>query len=378
MGRTRKYGTGAVVQMANGRWEARLWIQPRPDTDDKPRRVTRRARTKEDAEQALRALMRESAIPKSAAVLRVAGPVTVEEFLKRWRTMLALEVVRGSIREEHAHGCARRVRDYVLPVAGRKRICDVRVADVDEIVLGMHRGGHAQGSIRHVVLAFRRMLRAAVKEELVADWVPATIVLPEQKFTGVRPTPSAAQFDAVLARLGEDPHPGALLVLLAAWTGARRGEVCGARWADFDLVAGTWTVRTSLSRAEGTLYEHAPKNGTERVVPLRRSVVRALREVRRAHPFRTYLAEMPELPGEPIVPNAISYVHRRIAIEVGAPGGMHSLRRYVATRLMNATGGDLDTTADVLGLKTIDVLRRHYVADRTERKVNAMTVAFGD
>ena len=365
----RRKSDGQIVETADG-WEARLWI---PATEDKKaRRATRRGRTKALAEAALRDLRREVAEPKAAAALRVRNRMTVEAFIGPWEALLAVEVVDGQIREEHAAKTLQRVRTHVLGELGGMRLCEVRASHVAGVSARLAAAGYAEarGARRAQDAGGRGEGRAG--RRLGAE-------VPGSAQDGPARRQASAFADTVrraAGAAGSRSASGALLVLLAAETGARRGEVCGARWEDLDLVGRSWTVRTSLSRA--VLVEHPlhPKNGLERVVPLPGFVAEALREARRGAPFRTWVGELDELPGEPINPNAISYVQRRIAAEVGAPGGLHSLRRYVATRLLNTTG-DLDLTAEIIGHKSIEVLRKRYVTTRDDRAATAMDAVFG-
>lgn len=50
-----------------------------------------------------------------------------------------------------------------------------------------------------------------------------------------------------------------MLFEVAAFTGLRRGELCGLRWSNVDLERGTITVRTQLVDVAGTVVEGPPK-----------------------------------------------------------------------------------------------------------------------
>jgi integrase len=56
-------------------------------------------------------------------------------------------------------------------------------------------------------------------------------------------------------------------------TGARRGEVCGARWGQFDLVAETWTKAASET-----------KQKRDHTVPLSAPALQLLHKMRPGHP----------------------------------------------------------------------------------------------
>src|ERR1039458_6192997 len=63
--------------------------------------------------------------------------------------------------------------------------------------------------------------------------------------------PSPKDVQALLVA-AEKVDPGlAVLLLLAALTGARRGELCALRWSDIDLKAGTLTIARSVYETAG-------------------------------------------------------------------------------------------------------------------------------
>jgi integrase len=67
--------------------------------------------------------------------------------------------------------------------------------------------------------------------------------------------------DAILAVVAPNPQ---LAFALGAFAGLRSGEIRALRWSDVDLVAGTVTIRSSISRG----VECSPKSGHQDVLPL--------------------------------------------------------------------------------------------------------------
>ena len=81
------------------------------------------------------------------------------------------------------------------------------------------------------------------------------------------------------------------------------------------------------------MYEHTPKNDERRSIPLPVFVVDALKAARRVRPFQTWIAEWPDVPGEPVHVDCVSAYFRTLAARCGAPTGLHSLRRFLLTKL---------------------------------------------
>ncbi|HVM95521.1 MAG TPA: site-specific integrase [Candidatus Acidoferrales bacterium] len=72
-------------------------------------------------------------------------------------------------------------------------------------------------------------------------------------------------------------------VAFAIYTGARRGEVLGLRWADLYLESNTVTIRRSLTRTHTRgLFFKEPKNGKARTITTPRTLATILKQHRTA------------------------------------------------------------------------------------------------
>ena len=87
---------------------------------------------------------------------------------------------------------------------------------------------------------------------------------------------------------------------LAAFTGMRRGEVCGLRWQDVDLEAGALSVRqtrTSAADADTGKGSHVivgePKSGKGRRIDLDPGTVKVLKAWRRQQAAEIARAQHP-------------------------------------------------------------------------------------
>lgn len=146
---------------------------------------------------------------------------------------------------------------------------------------------------------------------------------------------------------------------LALSTGARRGELCGLSWADYDAEGGALTIRCSLSQTRRGIALKATKTGRTRTLPLSRVANDALRS-QRALQARERLANggvyhnadgaiFADEVGRRITPMAASCAFERIARKAGiSTTRLHDLRHTAATTLLLA-GVDVRTAAGVLG-----------------------------
>jgi integrase len=151
----------------------------------------------------------------------------------------------------------------------------------------------------------------------------------------------ARQVAAVMAAAASDELEA--LWRVAVFTGMRRGEILGLRWADVDLDAGELSVRRTLSRgATSRLEAGEPKTAAgRRRVSLPPSVVDSLRR-HRVRQLEQRLAAGPAYgdqnlvfatdSGGVILPNALSLRFRRLIERAGVPViRFHDLRHTNAT-----------------------------------------------
>jgi len=131
------------------------------------------------------------------------------------------------------------LRLHILPPLGKKRLVEL----TREAIRGLHREIGKTRPVRanRVLAVLRAMLNFAMGEE--RQWVTANATAGIAKYKEharqrfLSPAEVARLTDA-LGAAREKASANALKLLLL--TGARRGEVLGATWAQFDLESGVW------------------------------------------------------------------------------------------------------------------------------------------
>lgn len=186
-----------------------------------------------------------------------------------------------------------------------------------------------------------------------------------------------------------DPRLAPLL-MLAALTGMRRGELCALRWSDVDLEVGMIEVSRSVVVVPGGFAEKSTKTNRGRAVALDSVGVAMLSQHRSnterwgaeagAEVFADAFVFSPLVEGTtPFRPDNVTSFFIRVRNEVKAPTvRLHDLRHFTATQLIGA-GVDVRTVAGRLGHSDPSVTLRvysHAIEDRERAAAEIMGQLF--
>jgi integrase len=219
-------------------------------------------------------------------------------------------------------------------------------------------------------------LSFAVKERRLLDRNPVSDIRRKPEPRGRTRFLSDAERGALLAACERSEWPALrALVLLAITTGARRGELIGLRWSDVDLKAARVLVCET-------------KNGEQRTLPLAGKALEALRElklqnsVRSAYVFPAPTVVLNRETGKPELDGPFEWFDKewKAALDVAgiADFRFHDLRHTTASMLA-AQGASLLEIADVLGHKTLAMVRRysHLCVDHKASVIERLVAAKG-
>ena len=222
--------------------------------------------TKRQAQKAADEILR----PLNLGKLRPESAMTVAEFVDRYFIPNAFPALKISTQRRY-----RQTLNYhLLPAFGSTRLMDLTAVAVQRFVLDKMAAGLGWEAANHLRNLISKLFTTAKRWGLFAGENPASAVeLPEKTPVREKHALNAEQTRAVLAALRE---PARTMVMLAAQTGMRVGEILALRWEDVDFTAGTIHVRRNCYRGVmGT-----PKNKKQRVLPLPRPLARALQDRR--------------------------------------------------------------------------------------------------
>jgi integrase len=322
-------GEGTIGQLSDGRWQAKLSL------GNGQRRTFTGA-----TEEIVAGKLLEARAQQQAGLPVAPAGVTVASYLERW-----LAQRQAALKPTTWTNYELNVRLHIAPYVGKKRLAALDPDDVRDWHAALKADGLGPRSIVLAHATLRTALAQAESDNLLARNVAAKVHPPK----AVRPKvePYDVEEIATLQRAMKD-HPLEPLLLLTLGVGLRRGEVCGLRWRDVDLEAGTLTIRGQLVRNRGGGFRYQPSaktEGSEDTVALPSYVVRVLRDHRDRAVLakaggsklsRGYVFTRPD--AEPHSPEMVYLDYQRLIREAGLRHQRFHDLRHAAASLMLGEG----------------------------------------
>jgi integrase len=159
------------------------------------------------------------------------------------------------------------INNWILPKLKHMKVAEVTFADVD----GLHRHVKKEGgpyAANRVLALLSKMFNLSIKWQWRTD-NPAKGVERNQEHKRQRFLEPAEITRLMEALSAQEDKQAANIIRLLLLTGARRGEVLKAKWAQFDLTKGAWTKPGATT-----------KQKTDHRVPLNAPARQLLAEIR--------------------------------------------------------------------------------------------------
>jgi integrase len=207
--------------------------------------------------------------------------VTLEAYLIRWLDEHAMTVKAKTI-----SGYREALTGYVVPRIGRIKLQSIQPATLTtlyrELAISGGREGRplSPGTIRQVHRALRKALNDAVENDRLIPNNPALRTkIPRLKPSTPGQVWTMAHLRIFLASIRT--HRLYAFFHLAAYTGARRGELLALRWSEVNLRKGTVTLKASTDVIDRERVTDTPKSGRSRTIAIDPQTVALLGEHRR-------------------------------------------------------------------------------------------------
>ncbi|MYA15786.1 MAG: site-specific integrase [Gammaproteobacteria bacterium] len=253
MGR-RDWGSGAIEGRSRGRWRVAIELPRDPATGRRRRRRFTVRGTKRDAQRALRQALHE----------RDHGGVdpdriTTGEWLEHWIQQRARE---GSLAPGTVEAYRSMVRAHLVPALGPVRLQELRAAHVRALKDDLSQA-RAPATVWSILRLLRQVLQSAVTQELLARNPAAAVPNPSRvRGRHERRALTEAEIVELLRVAGGTAYD--MVIRFALATGARRGELLGARWDAIDLERRVFRVTRTLQVVRNEIIVRPPKTARSR------------------------------------------------------------------------------------------------------------------
>lgn len=171
-------------------------------------------------------------------------------------------------------------RKRVVPVLGHLPVRMITNGVVDRAVHGWIADECSRSTVKNSLAVLVRVMEQALRDGII-DRNPARITgwqreyqraedeLDDPRSLALPDWPALTQLaDALVARSADQFQGWGHVVIFAACTAARIGEVAGVRVGDVDTASWTWTVRRQTTPAPGGVIDKGTKGKRARTVPL--------------------------------------------------------------------------------------------------------------
>jgi integrase len=373
----RGHGSGAVYQIASGKWECLLDLGYVTDPNDPEKKKRKRIKRVRDTQRAAQHALDELKRQHHMGTLNTGKSPRLADYLREWLDQQG--PARWKPNTILAH---RKSAEHCVNAIGHLRLDQLRAGHVQAMLNDMA-DTYRRGTITGALAVLRMALKDAARDGLIVRNVATDARLPRH----VANPPTAARFmtEDELQRFlsAAADHRDGPAFIVAVMTGLRLGELRGLTWEYSGVDTGTLRVTQQLQdNAGGGWRLTTPKTDTStRDIPLPAAAIAALKRQKRHQLEDRVLSggKWDDLGfvftasnGQPLLRKRLHYALKAILTEAGIDNlRIHDLRHSFASFLI-AQGADLLTVRDLCGHRSIQITADVYGHLFPRRKVEAM------
>lgn len=360
-----------VGRRANGSPIQRSKIVRAPDAHPKPGAGTRLA------DNVLAEMVREANRGRQATGAETFGDL-LDAYLEHCRTLGRSQATLETYN---------RLADKVLrPELGKIKLAKLSARDLDRLYSKLVAKGNRATTVRRAHALASGALRQGERWGIVERSVARQASPPPIQPAEVR-APSPEEVRRIVETAESVDPTLATMLVIAALTGARRGELVALRWPDLNWTAGVLTIARSIYEgAGGGWVEGSTKTHQVRRVGLDEFGLQVLRRHRAAVELLAsengatladdaFMFSRSPSAREPIRPNVVSRFLARTAKKAKVDTHLHALRHFSATTAI-AAGYDPVTVAARLGHRDSSITLRTY-SHALEQRDRALAATLG-
>jgi integrase len=252
---------------------------------------------------------------------------TLEQFVKEWRSSVAVNLKGSTIRAAESH-----LRAHIIPKLGSLPLTEMNTKTVQSFVAYLATGGRSKKTVENVLLTLSSILRVAKSWDYACgSFTLADITMPRD---GVKKEQRCFTDEEVGKIIAAAPEPFGTILAVTAVLGLRIGEVLALRVRDLDFNRKLVHVRQSVDAATRDV-QAVKSQASSADVPLPSQLEARLRKHLKAHDGKSELLFVNRR-GRPFSANKLreKQLHP-LLVRLGIPrGGFHSMRLGAASALL--------------------------------------------
>jgi Phage integrase, N-terminal SAM-like domain len=168
--------------------------------------------------------------------------ITLDSFVKEWRSSVSVNLKGSTIRAAESH-----LRAHILPKLGSLPLTEINTKAVQCFVAYLATGGRSRKTVENVLLTLSSILRTAKAWDYACGNLSlANITLPRE---GVRKEQRCFIDEEVGKIIAAAPEPFGTILAVTSVLGLRIGEVLALRVCDLDFKRKLIRVRQSVDAA---------------------------------------------------------------------------------------------------------------------------------
>ena len=156
------------------------------------------------------------------------------------------------------------LRSHINPRFGNREIGSIERPEIRRLVADLSSTGLSANTVRNALNVVKGVCSHGVEAGALRSSPAAGVAAPR----GCRREMTVATTEQVAEIAENVPLDHGTLILTAAYTGLRAGELFALRVGDLDLMRGRVHVRRAVAEVRGELVTGVPKSGRERTVSL--------------------------------------------------------------------------------------------------------------
>jgi integrase len=263
----------------------------------------------------------------TAARMPPKSGITLDTFVKEWRTNVAVNLKGSTTRAAESH-----LRAHILPKLGSLTLTEINTKAVQAFVAHLATGGRSRKTVENVLLTLSSILRKAKAWDYACgSFSLADITLPRE---GVKKEQRSFTDEEAGKILAAAPEPFGTILALTSVLGLRIGEVLALRVSDIDFSRKIVRVRQSIDAATRTV-QAVKSRASSADVPMPTQLEARLRKHLQTHDGEADLLFI-NRHGRPFSANKLrAKLLHPLLVKLGIPrGGFHSMRHGVTSALL--------------------------------------------